>query len=283
LSSFGIILVGFVSSLLGGAIFAAMFTALGVGIYHETSRMTARIGLGSALRQSGYVVIVCGGSLALLTQEAWGTALVIGIVALLPATILFHSNPDADTFASLMTTLAVSAYIGFSVHAAIGLRELPGTLQVGWADDLGEFFSLTGDSTALGMAWVMVAIVATWLADTCALFVGRAFGRTPLLPHISPKKTLEGAAGAVLGAVISTVTLVVILGIPDVSIPFAILIGAIFAAVGIYGDLFESFIKRAADVKDSGSIIPGHGGIFDRMDALFPTLLVAWVLATAIH
>jgi phosphatidate cytidylyltransferase len=283
LSSFGIILVGFVSSLLGGAIFAAVFTALGVGIYHETSRMTARIGLGSALRLSGYVVIVFSGSLALLTQEAWGTALVIAIVALLPATILFHSNPDADTFASLMTTLAVSAYIGFSVHAAIGLRELPGTLQVGWADDLGEFFSLTGDSTALGMAWVMVAIVATWLADTCALFVGRAFGRTPLSPHISPKKTLEGAAGAVLGAVVSTVTLVVILGIPDVSIPFAILIGAIFAAVGIYGDLFESFIKRAADVKDSGSIIPGHGGIFDRIDALFPTLLVAWVLATAIH
>jgi phosphatidate cytidylyltransferase len=283
LSSFGIILVGFVSSLLGGAIFAAVFTALGVGIYHETSRMTARIGLGSALRLSGYVVIVFSGSLALLTQEAWGTALVIAIVALLPATILFHSNPDADTFASLMTTLAVSAYIGFSVHAAIGLRELPGTLQVGWADDLGEFFSLTGHSTALGMAWVMVAIVATWLADTCALLVGRAFGRTPLLPHISPKKTLEGAAGAVLGAVVSTVTLVVILGIPDVSIPFAILIGAIFAAVGIYGDLFESFIKRAADVKDSGSIIPGHGGIFDRMDALFPTLLVAWVLATAIH
>jgi phosphatidate cytidylyltransferase len=283
LSSFGIILVGFVSSLLGGAIFAAVFTALGVGIYHETSRMTARIGLGSALRLSGYVVIVFSGSLALLTQEAWGTALVIAIVALLPATILFHSNPDADTFASLMTTLAVSAYIGFSVHAAIGLRELPGTLQVGWADDLGEFFSLTGDSTALGMAWVMVAIVATWMADTCALFVGRAFGRTPLLPHISPKKTLEGAAGAVLGAVVSTVTLVVILGIPDVSIPFAILIGAIFAAVGIYGDLFESFIKRAADVKDSGSSIPGHGGIFDRMDALFPTLLVAWVLATAIH
>ncbi|CAN5858907.1 hypothetical protein BH20CHL2_BH20CHL2_08560 [soil metagenome] len=283
MSSFGIILVGFVSSLLGGAIFAAVFTALGVGIYHETSRMTARIGLGSALRLSGYVVIVFSGSLALLTQEAWGTALVIAIVALFPATILFHSNPDADTFASLMTTLAVSAYIGFSVHAAIGLRELPGTLQVGWADDLGEFFSLTGDSTALGMAWVMVAIVATWLADTCALFVGRAFGRTPLLPHISPKKTLEGAAGAVLGAVVSTVTLVVILGIPDVSIPFAILIGAIFAAVGIYGDLFESFIKRAADVKDRGSILPGHGCIFDRMDALFPTLLVAWVLATAIH
>ncbi len=283
MSSFGIIVVGFVSSLLGGAIFAAVVTALGVGIYHETARMTPRIGLGSALRLSGYAVIVSSASIALLTQQAWGTTLVIAIVALLPATILFHSNPDADTFASLMSTMAISAYVGLSVHAAIGLRELPGTLQTGWADDLGEFFSLTGDSTALGMAWVMVAIAATWLSDTCALFVGRSFGRTPLLPHISPKKTLEGAAGAVLGAVFATVTLVVVFGIPAVSIPLAILIGAVFAAVGIYGDLFESFIKRAAGVKDSGSIIPGHGGIFDRMDALFPTLLVAWVLATAIH
>ncbi len=275
--------MGAASSLLGGAIFAAVITALAVGVYYEVARMTPVIGLGTALHISGYIVIVCCASLALLTREPWGTALAVALVALLPATMLFRANPESDSFTSLMTTMALASYVGLTVHAAIGLRELPGELEVGWANDLGALFTLTGDSTALGMAWTMIAIAATWLADTSALFIGRAFGRTPLFPHVSPKKTVEGAAGGVLGAVIATVTLVATFGVPGVTIPMAILVGAVFATIGIYGDLFESFTKRAASVKDSGTLIPGHGGIFDRMDALFPTLLVAWVIASAIH
>lgn len=245
--------------------------------------MTPLVGLGSVSGLSGYVVIVACASLALLTKESWGTALAIAIVALVPATVLFRHPPGAGTFASMMTTMAMAAYVGLSVHAAIGLREFQGGLEAPWANELGQFFTVNGESTALGMAWAMVAIAATWIADTSALFIGRAFGRTPLLSHISPRKTMEGAAGGVLGSVVATVAIVVLFGIPDVSVPMAIAIGAVLAAVGIFGDLFESFLKRSAGVKDSGSLIPGHGGIFDRVDALLPVLLVAWVVATAIH
>lgn len=269
--------------MLGGAIFAAVFTALAVGVYHEASRMTPLIGVGSQLNTSGYIVIVCFASLALLTREPWGIALAIAIGTLLPGTMIFRANTDADSFMSLMVTMAMALYVGLGVHAAIALRRTAGDLEIGWANDLGAYSTLSGDSAALGMAWTMVAIAATWLSDTCAMFVGRTIGKTPLIPHISPKKTLEGAAGAVLGAVVATVGLVILFGIPDVPVPLAITIGVLFAVIGIYGDLLESFIKRSAGVKDSGHMIPGHGGIFDRIDGLMPTLLVAWVVATAVH
>lgn len=260
-----------------------MITAIAVGAYYEISRLTPLIGLGSHLRITGFIVIIGGASIALLTREPWGLALTLAIGVLVPGTLLFGTSPDADAFASLTATMSMSLYIGLSAFAAIALRQMQGELEISWANDLGEFFTLTGDSTALGMAWTMVAIGATWLADTAALFVGGAVGRTPLVPHVSPKKTMEGAAGAVLGAVIATVLLVVILGIPDVTIPMALLVGVVFAVIGIYGDLFESFIKRSAGAKDSGSLIPGHGGIFDRIDGLFPALLIAWIIASAIH
>lgn len=277
------IAVGVVSALLGGAIFAAVVAALAVGAFYEVSRMTPLIGLGFQLRTSGFVVIIAASSIALLTQEPWGMALAVALSVLLPGTLLFRTNPDADAFSAIVATTSLASYIGLAAYAAIALRQMQGTLEVDWASDLGAFFTLTGDSTALGMAWTMVAIAATWLADTTALFVGRALGRTPLVPHVSPNKTMEGAAGSIVGAVIATVALVIIFGIPDVTVPMALAIGVAFAVVGIYGDLYESFIKRAAGAKDSGTLIPGHGGIFDRIDSLFPTLLIAWIIATAIH
>ena len=197
--------------------------------------------------------------------------------------MIFRMPISAESFSSWIATIGTGAYIGFPVFAAISLRRDIGDLDVGWASDLGAFFSLSDDSHALGMAWTMTAIAATWLSDTFALFVGRTFGRTPLIPHISPRKTLEGAAGAVLGAVIATVGLTIILGLPDVSIPLAIFIGVLLALVGSAGDLMESFIKRCAGVKDSGSVIPGHGGIFDRVDALLPVLMVTWVITRIVY
>lgn len=275
--------VGIVASLLGGAIFAAVMTAIGIGVFYELSRMTPHIGQGVHLHPVGYAVIVTGASVALLSQDTWTFALFVAVTILLPIFTIFRRPPDAAGFASWMATLSGAAYIGIPVYAAISLRRAVGDLDMAWADEIGAYFTLSGDSTARGMAWCMMAIASTWLADSFGLFVGRSVGRTPLSPHISPNKTLEGAAGAVLGSVIATVTFSIAFGISELSIPLSVLLGIAFALVGICGDLMESFIKRAAGVKDSGTAIPGHGGLFDRVDALLPTLLVAWVFVQAIY
>ena len=283
ISSVGVILVGVVSSMLGGAIFAAVVAALGVGVYYEISRITPLIGVGTNLRISGYLVVILCASLALLTRDSWGLACAIGVGLLLPGSLMFRSAPNAESFSALIATMAAGLYVGLPAYGAIALRGTVGDVDMSWSNDLGQFFTLTGESTALGMAWTMVAIAATWLGDTFAMLIGQSYGKSPLLPHVSPKKTVEGAIGSVLGSAIATVALMLLLGIPDVSVPLALVIGIVFAVVGVYGDLLESFIKRSAGVKDSGTLIPGHGGIFDRTDALMPTLLTAWVIASILH
>jgi phosphatidate cytidylyltransferase len=275
--------IGIVASLLGGAVFAAVMTAIGIGVYFELDRMTARIGQGVRLHAVGYAVILLAASVALLSQDSWTFALFIAAMVLSPAVIIFRRPPDAGGYAIWVATLSMGTYVALPVYAAISLRRHTGTLDMGWADTLGAYFTLSGDSTARGMAWCMMAIAATWFADSFALFVGRTVGRTPLSPHISPNKTLEGAAGGVLGSVIATVLFTVAFGISEVSIPLAVVVGIALAVVGICGDLFESYIKRASGVKDSGTSIPGHGGLFDRVDALLPALVVAWVFVEAIY
>lgn len=276
------IAVGVIGSVIGGAVFAAIIAAIGLGVYYELARITPRIGLGYHLGWPGYGVVFAGAALALLSLDPWSIAAMAAIAILLPTLMIFRMEISSESFSTWIATLAAGAYIGFPVFAAVALRQATGDLDVSWASDVGETVSTGESSTALGMAWTMLAILVTWLADTFALFVGRAIGRTPLIPHISPKKTLEGAIGGFLGGVAAVVVLTVLLGIPDISMPLAIGIGALLAAVGICGDLLESFIKRSAGVKDSGTLIPGHGGIFDRVDALLPTFLVAWVLLHAI-
>lgn len=283
ISSFGVIAVGVIAVVLGGAVFAAVMAAIGFGVYYELSRISPQIGLGFRLNWPGYAVVFSASSIALLWRDSWVVPAFVTIAVLLPAAMIFRMTPDAESFSSWVATLAGGVYVGTPVFAAIALRREVGALEANWANDLGELFTVVGGSTSLGMGWCMVAIAATWLGDSSALLVGRSFGRTPLIPHISPKKTLEGAAGGILGAVVATVTLIIVLGIPDVSIPLAVVIGVVLGLVGIGGDLMESFIKRCGGVKDSGTLIPGHGGIFDRVDSLLPTFLVAWMIARIIY
>ncbi|AYH43149.1 phosphatidate cytidylyltransferase [Azoarcus sp. DN11] len=124
--------------------------------------------------------------------------------------------------------------------------------------------------------WLLLAAIASVsVADISAYFAGRAFGRRKLAPEISPGKTWEGAGGAVAGVMMFGV-LVALASSPEFArgTPIAVLLplSAGFTAVSILGDLFESLLKRQAGVKDSGSLLPGHGGILDRIDSLTSTL-----------
>ena len=125
-----------------------------------------------------------------------------------------------------------------------------------------------------GRGAILLLMVAIVVSDSAQYYTGRALGRRPLAPTISPKKTLEGAIG---GLVFGTAAFVIGARIVFPACPLALagLVGASVAALGIVGDLFESLLKRSAGVKDSGTLIPGHGGVLDRIDS--------WLFAAPVY
>jgi phosphatidate cytidylyltransferase len=113
----------------------------------------------------------------------------------------------------------------------------------------------------------LLLIATIVVSDTAQYYSGRAFGRRPLAPAISPHKTVEGAIGGVIcGALFMAIAIAFVF--PATPIPIRILLGVVIVFLGIAGDLFESRLKRLAQVKDSSALIPGHGGVLDRIDAL---------------
>lgn len=127
--------------------------------------------------------------------------------------------------------------------------------------------------TALRPLEVLLALGLVWVADTAAYFVGRAWGKRKLAPAISPGKSWEGAAGGLIGAALYAIIIAFFTerGAGSILVATAVLLGM----VSIVGDLFESAAKRQAGVKDSGTLLPGHGGILDRIDSATATLPLA--------
>ncbi len=171
--------------------------------------------------------------------------------------------------------------LGFVIIILIGFCRSPGTarrLLPTWATYvfgicyivlfLGHFILLR--KLEDGIALVFFVILVTWLSDIGGFFVGKTFGKYPLAPRLSPQKTVEGLLGGVLfsvvGAILSQLTFV-----PFFSLGQCVMLGVGLALLGAMGDLAESAIKRSVGVKDSGTIIPGHGGVLDRVDSLLFT------------
>ncbi len=158
---------------------------------------------------------------------------------------------------------------------------IAGILYMGWL--LSYLVALRGLDD--GRNWVFFALFTTFASDTTAFFVGRAWGRHHLAPHISPAKTWEGAIGGILGAII--VSLFFILPTPlilHLNWGQVILLGLIVSIFGQLGDLVESLFKRNMGVKDSGRLIPGHGGVLDRMDSVvFAGVVVYYYVIWAVR
>ena len=172
--------------------------------------------------------------------------LLLTSAVILPLIWLILRPQKEGTLIGWAWTIAGILYIGWLLSYLVALREL---------DD--------------GRNWVFFALFATFVSDTAAFFTGRALGKHSLAPHISPKKTWEGAIAGVLGAII--VSLLFITPTP-LSLPLsygqAILLGLLVSIFGQLGDLAESLLKRSMGVKDSGRLVPGHGGFLDRMDSI---------------
>lgn len=166
-----------------------------------------------------------------------------------------------------LTCMAL-VYLGLPFAHFILLRELTGPVQT---------LPLWGPMS-LGEALLWTVMFATWASDTFAYFGGRAFGRTKLLPRVSPKKTREGALCGFIGCVLTVWLLGNIwLGYPLLPV---LLLGIGIGIFAPLGDLVESILKRSCDIKDSGNFFPGHGGVLDRCDSLIFSVPFAYYFIT---
>ena len=165
-------------------------------------------------------------------------------------------------------------------------RPLP-MLLLGWVVLVGAWVALV-DLQARSPWLVLAAMAIVWIADTAAYFSGRAFGRRKLAPLVSPGKTWEGVYGAWIAVALYALALVPYAAGAGLRLPVSgpviaawVVFVVMLASVSVIGDLFESLLKRHAGVKDSGALLPGHGGILDRTDALLAAMPIAALAAHA--
>jgi phosphatidate cytidylyltransferase len=186
--------------------------------------------------------------------------LLAGIVCTAVATRAFGDN--ALAFVLLLAGLSVSVAVLFGESLQSAAASMYGLIYIGVPLGLLVLIHRLG-----GRETVLLLIATVVISDTAQYYTGRALGRRPLAPAISPKKTVEGAIGGLLVATIFFVAA------SRAVLPFArtwtvVAAGAAVVVAGIAGDLFESRLKRTAGLKDSSHLIPGHGGVLDRIDAL---------------
>jgi len=148
----------------------------------------------------------------------------------------------------------------------VGLIYIPGLL------------SFQGQIRHIGAEWILFLYATVWASDSLAYYVGKGIGRRKLYREVSPNKTVAGAVGSVIGGMAGALILRALV-VPQLGIVSAVFIGIAVGMISIIGDLAESMFKRDAGVKDSGTIIPGHGGILDKIDgSLFAGPLLYWIL-----
>lgn len=172
----------------------------------------------------------------------------------------------ALVLAPLLGMLVPLVRLGDVATAAFRIMAGAGVL-VYVGGSLGMLSRLRADVPEVGAGLVLFTLQLAWLGDTGGYFVGRFFGKTPLYPAVSPKKTRAGLFGAVLGAVCGGL-LASLWYAPVLPVIDAVVLGVLSGFLGQAGDLTESLLKRSTGIKDSGGLLPGHGGMLDRIDAL---------------
>lgn len=204
----------------------------------------------------GMIVVLAGYLQAIYGFELLSAVLALGLIGSLIVAI-FSAKEHDRALPSWALSIAGVLYIPFLLSHLILLRAVKTPLVDG----------LVTPWVTPGFAWIVFALATTWLGDTFAYFVGRSMGRTPLAPQISPKKTWEGSIGGLIGAALTGIGCVYLFGLP-INPLIGALLGGIAGIIGPLGDLAESQIKRQIGVKDVGSLLPGHGGILDRVDSI---------------
>jgi phosphatidate cytidylyltransferase len=204
---------------------------------------------------------------------AWSWLAFIVAALSLAAAAIFLRGVEGAPLGVMAVTLFGALFAGGTLSFAILLRAMP-------------VVALDAAAQWVGPALLAYPLTITWVSDTFAYFGGRRFGRHKLIPSVSPGKTVEGAISGVLGAVVVGALYAHFVFGVWLGMPMGMLAGAATAAVispvAQIGDLAESLLKREAGVKDSGALLPGHGGVLDRFDSLFFSIPVTYLLLSIV-
>jgi phosphatidate cytidylyltransferase len=228
--------------------YATLILALVAAIlaFYEYGAIASALG-ATMLPASGFAVV-----LSCVSFETPDVGIVLSTaLVVVGAAAVAGGRPGPSALADAAASLFASIYIGLPLGALAAVRARPGT----------------------GRDAILLLLTVIVVSDSAQYYTGRMFGRRALSPSISPKKTVEGAIGGVLFG-----TLAMVLGgrhVFESAVWMLALLGATISLLGIVGDLFESLLKRSAGVKDSSNLIPGHGGVLDRIDS--------WLFAAPVY
>ena len=177
----------------------------------------------------------------------------------------------SNAIIALSTGFFAIIYIGWFLSHAILLRNIDHN------SNLKTYVETVQGHSDIGFFYIFLVVSCTFLNDTGAYFIGRWKGKRKLIPHVSPGKTLEGTIGGIISSAIAAIVGNLIFKSP-IEYHWVVLFGLVIGIVAVLGDLTESLIKRSAEAKDSGGILPGHGGILDRFDSLIFTFPVSYYM-----
>ena len=256
---------GIAAILLGGWIYTAMIALIAAlaaweyaGLFHSGGLQPSRL-----LVVVGVLLLVLGRAWDAFASAGWMLSLLV-LLSLTYHLVQYEKGRD-QAATDFGVTLGGILYLGWIGAYLISLRQLP---EGGW--------------------WVLLVLPAVWIADSGAYFIGSRFGRHKLSPRLSPKKSWEGYLGGIIVGVFGAALLALLWSQwsgPDTAISPAhgALVGLVMGVFPTLGDLGESMIKRQVGVKDSGKLLPGHGGAFDRIDSwlwagVLGYYLVIWLL-----
>lgn len=183
-------------------------------------------------------------------------------ILLIGVSTVMNRRPERDNLVAVIATVFATFYVGALLGTLVGLRMV--------------------EPDPDGRRWLVFLMTVVFVGDAGAYYVGKSIGKHPLAPKLSPKKTLEGLGGDITFAAATALALNA-LWFPHLPMTTAAGLGVLLSLFGVVGDLFESFLKRAAAVKDTSQLIPGHGGVLDRVDSVLfaaPVLILAiwWFL-----
>ncbi|WP_126940019.1 phosphatidate cytidylyltransferase [Veillonella sp. VA142] len=210
-----------------------------------------------------YIVLVFGS----LVFGNYPLAVFLGVLVMLAMVIEYTFCNGKITLMVVQSTISSLLYVTSGFIALMVLRD----------NRIYENTNYYAAQEGFGTAVIWLVLIATWASDTFAYFVGRSFGKRNIVPTISPNKTLEGFIGGFIGCILTGWIGSFSLGLP---VNFGVGIGVIVGILAPLGDLFESKLKREANRKDSGTLLPGHGGVLDRFDSLLfaAPLVLAYIL-----
>lgn len=225
--------------------------------------------------------------LSLMAEAGYRPSLAACLLVMV-ALLVIARFPELDLLGLVLAASIIGTLIWQLLRPPQGFPTQSWALTLGaaiWLGWLGSHFVQIRDLSpefglGLGTRWLVMVFLVTWINDSAAYFVGKAIGKHPCCPYLSPKKTWEGTIGGWIGGVAATM----LLGYWLVDLPWihGLVLGILVATVAPFGDLAKSMIKRQMQVKDFSSLIPGHGGMFDRIDSLLFVAPVMFYYATRV-